>query len=202
MHMFCACMCAYSGMCSCICGGKRTILGIIPQAPSILLFESCLEIAKLTRLSGHQVPGLWLSLLPSANMTKWTDSPDPMWVLVFELGSACMEDKHFADWSSCLSPVSPSSWYCGGRSGDIYSSLCSRHTSPPHLGHIWFLFIVVACQHDSALSGGDQSCSRRPCLFLSCSASQKPRQAIPNPLNCYLLEIFERAGLAHLQIFC
>lgn len=81
---------------------------------------------------------------PSTNMTKWTNSPGPMWVLVFELESACMEDKHFAGWSSCLLPISLSSWYCGGSSGDIYSSLCSRHTSPPHLGHIWFLFIYCS----------------------------------------------------------
>lgn len=74
MCMFCACMCTYSYMCSCIyvfiCGGKRTLLGIIPQATSTLLLEYGLEIAKLARLAGHQVPGVWLSLIPQC----WHDS--------------------------------------------------------------------------------------------------------------------------------
>lgn len=79
---------------------------------------------------------------PSANMAKCNISPAS-----FHVGSGvwawvCMRGgPHLADWTRCLTPISLSSWYCGGSSGGLYSSSWSRHTSPPHLGHIW-LFII------------------------------------------------------------
>lgn len=116
--------------------------------------------AKLARLAGRQVTGIWVSLLPSAGMREWTSSPGSFyagvdvwtWVLILRRQALC--------WlKPSLLPVSPSSWLCGGGSWEFILSADPKTCCLLISVTVGFSSTnPVACQCDSALVGGGQSC--------------------------------------------
>lgn len=130
----CACSCMCRCMCVLLCGGRRTILGIISQA---LLLDYCLEMPSW--------PG-WLAGKSQESeclyspVLAWENEPPHlalfMQVLMFEHGSSFLEGKHFADWNP---PCSLSLLVHGSvvaAPENLFSLLIQRHVACSSRSHL------------------------------------------------------------------